>query len=302
MPSGAPHTVSPMLHLRPDAVIDLHTHSLHSDGTETPAQVVRAAAAAGVDVVSLTDHDVVTGWSEAGAAGRETGVVVVPGIEVSCSWQGISVHLLAYLPDPADEELGRELAVSRHNRDTRLQAMVERLAADGYPVSYEEVLEGATADVALGRPHIADALVRKGVFAHRDEAFADVLSSTGRYYVSHAAPDPVRATELVVAAGGVAVLAHPFAAKRGRTVTDEVVADLRDAGLLGLEVDHRDHGRAERSRAAGLAARLGLVATGSSDYHGTGKQNRLAENTTSPAVLRAILDHASGTPLLGAVD
>ncbi len=283
-----------------DAVIDLHTHSLHSDGTEPPATVVRNAAAAGVDVLALTDHDVVTGWAEADVAGRETGVLVVPGIEVSCSWRGISVHLLAYLPDPADAGLERELAASRHSRDTRLQVMVERLAADGYPVSYEEVLSTAAADASLGRPHIADVLVRNGVFAHRDQAFEDLLSTRSPYYVSHAAPDPVRATELVVAAGGAAVLAHPFATKRGRTVTDDVVADMAAAGLTGLEVDHRDHGPAERAHAARLAAGLGLVTTGSSDYHGAGKENRLAENTTSPAVLETILARASGAALLGA--
>lgn len=289
-----------MLPVPHDAVIDLHTHSLHSDGTEPPATLVRKAAAAGVDVLALTDHDVVTGWGEADAAGREAGVVVVPGIEVSCSWRGISVHLLAYLPDPEDAELGRELAASRHSRDTRLQVMVERLAADGYPVSYEEVLRTAAADASLGRPHIADVLVRNGVFEHRDQAFADLLSTRSPYYVSHAAPDPVRATELVVAAGGAAVLAHPFAVKRGRTVTDDVVADMAAAGLAGLEVDHRDHGPAERAHAAGLAAHLGLVTTGSSDYHGAGKENRLAENTTSPDVLESLLERASGTVLLGA--
>lgn len=288
--------------VRADAVIDLHTHSLHSDGTEPPGTVVRAAAEAGVDVVALTDHDVVSGWAEADAAGREAGVVVVPGIEMSCSWRGISVHLLAYLPDPDDGDLARELAVSRRSRDTRLRAMVELLAGDGYPVTYEQVVASAPAGTALGRPHIADALVGSGVFGHRDQAFEDVLSSRSRYYVSHAAPDPVRATELVVAAGGAAVLAHPFAAKRGRTVPDEAVADMARAGLTGLEVDHRDHGPAERDRAAALAARLGLVGTGSSDYHGSGKQNRLGENTTSPAALETILKRAGGTPLLGAVD
>jgi 3',5'-nucleoside bisphosphate phosphatase len=284
----------------PDAVIDLHTHSLHSDGTEPPATVVRNAAAAGVDVVALTDHDVVSGWAEADLAGREVGVVVVPGIEVSCSWRGISVHLLAYLPDPADAELEEELGASRLSRDTRLQVMVQRLEADGYPVTYDEVLSTAAADASLGRPHIADVLVRNGVFSHRDQAFEDVLSTGSPYYVSHAAPDPVRATELVVAAGGAAVLAHPFATKRGRTITDDVVADMAAAGLAGLEVDHRDHGAAEREHAAGLAARLGLVTTGSSDYHGAGKQNRLAENTTAPAVLEHLLGRATGTPLLGA--
>lgn len=301
MPSCTSYRVL-MLPVPPDAVIDLHTHSLHSDGTQPPATVVREAAAAGIDVVALTDHDVVSGWGEADAAGRAVGIVVVPGIEVSCSWHGISVHLLAYLPDPEDADLGRELAASRHSRDTRLQAMVERLAADGYPVTYDEVRATAAGDAALGRPHIADVLVRNGVFAHRDDAFRDLLTTRSRYYVSHAAPDPVRATELVVAAGGAAVLAHPFAAKRGRTVTDDVVAEMAEVGLAGLEVEHRDHGPSERHHAADLAARLGLLTTGSSDYHGAGKQNRLAENTTTPEALAEILGRASGTPLLGAVD
>lgn len=283
-----------------DMVIDLHTHSTHSDGTEPPGTVVRQAAAAGIDVVALTDHDVTTGWREADLAGCETGTVVVPGIEVSCSWRGISVHLLAYLPDPDDADLMSELEVSRDSRDTRMQRMVEKLAADGYPVSYEEVVALAGEGATLGRPHLADLLVREGVFAHRDQAFAEVLSARSRYYVTHAAPDPVRATELVVAAGGAAVMAHPFAAKRGRTVTDDVVAEMADAGMVGLEVDHRDHGPAERAHAAALSEALGLVATGSSDYHGAGKQNRLGENTTSPAVFRQILARASGTRLLGA--
>lgn len=283
-------------------MVDLHTHSNHSDGTDAPDVVVRQAAAVGVDVLSLTDHDVVTGWAEAGAAGRETGVLVVPGIEVSCSWQGVSVHLLAYLPDPDDEHLARELAASRSSRDTRLQVMVERLAADGFPITYEDVLALSGDGATLGRPHIADVLVARGVFADRDAAFREVLSASSPYYVTHAAPHPARATELVVAAGGAAVMAHPFAGKRGRVVPDAVVEEMTDAGLLGLEVHHRDHGPAEREHATRLAARLGLVRTGSSDYHGAGKQNRLAENTTSPEVLETILAHASGTALLGAVD
>ncbi|AXH97651.1 PHP domain-containing protein [Ornithinimicrobium avium] len=284
----------------PDAVVDLHTHSCHSDGTEPPGTVVRRAAAAGLDVVALTDHDVATGWDEADRAGREAGVVVVPGIEVSCSWRGISVHLLAYLPDPTDQALAGELAASRLSRDTRMRAMVERVAADGYPVSYEELVALAGEGATLGRPHLADLLVSRGVVPDRDAAFVDILSSRSRYYVAHAAPDPVRATELVVGAGGVAVMAHPFAGGRGRTVDDDVVARMAQAGLAGLEVDHRDHEPDERAHAADLATRLGLLRTGASDYHGAGKPNRLGENTTSPAVLGQILSRASGTALLGA--
>ena len=281
------------------AVVDLHTHSVCSDGTEPPSQVVAAAARAGVDVIALTDHDVATGWAEADAAGRDHGVVVVPGIEVSCSWRGVSVHLLAYLPDPEDRALREALTASRESRDSRLRVMVERLAADGFPVDYDDVLASAGDGVSLGRPHVADALVRGGVFAHRDEAFADVLAPTSPYYVTHAAPDPVRATELVVGAGGVAVIAHPFASSRGRVVSDQVIADMVDAGMAGLEVDHRDHGPAELEHAADLVRRMGLLRTGSSDYHGTGKQNRLGEHTTAPEVLDQILDRGTGSPVLG---
>lgn len=285
--------------VHPGAVIDLHTHSTRSDGHETPATVVRQAARAGVDVVALTDHDVTSGWAEADAAGREHGVSVVPGIEVSCSWRGSSVHLLAYLPDPADTGLGAELEASRASRDTRLRAMVDLLAADGFPVSWEEVLAAAGTGATLGRPHVADVLVRNGLFDRRDEAFVDVLSSRSRYYVRHPAPDPVAATELVVAAGGVAFLAHPFAGSRGHVVPDQVVVDMAEAGLAGLEVDHRDHGPQDRARAEALAGRLGLLRTGASDYHGSGKPNRLGENTTRPEVLGAILERGRGAALLG---
>lgn len=282
---------------RPDAVVDLHVHSDQSDGTEPPAVVVQRAREAGLDVVGLTDHDVVSGWRAADEAGRSTGVSVVPGIEVSCSWRGVSVHLLAYLPDPTDTALAAELEASRRSRDTRLQVMVELLQADGYPVSVEEVRQVAGEAGALGRPHVADVLVRHGVVATRDEAFVHILSSSGPYYVSHAAPDPVRATELVVAAGGVAVIAHPFAGSRGSVVDDRVVADMAGAGMLGIEVDHRDHGPQERAHAADLAARLGLLRTGSSDYHGAGKPNRLGEHTTDPQVLEQILAAARGRVL-----
>ncbi|WP_122263241.1 PHP domain-containing protein [Ornithinimicrobium cerasi] len=289
-----------MTAVRPDSVIDLHTHSLCSDGREPPATVVREAARAGVDVMALTDHDVVTGWAEADAAGRELGVCVVPGVEVSCSWRGVSVHLLAYLPDPQDQALRGELEASRASRETRLLRMVDLLAADGYPVSAEEVLELAGPGATLGRPHIADVLVRNGVFPVRDRAFESVLAADGPYYVSHYAPSPVRATELVLAAGGVPVMAHPFASARGRVVPDGVVEEMADAGLAGLEVDHRDHGPHEREHAARLASRLGLLRTGSSDYHGSGKPNRLAENTTRPQVLEQIIAAGTGHRLLGA--
>lgn len=283
------------------ARIDLHTHSVVSDGTEPPEEVVGGAAAAGLDVVALTDHDTVAGWSEADRAGRQHGLVVVPGVEISCSWRGISVHLLGYLVDPGYAVLADELRRTRESRETRLQVMVERLAADGYPVSYEEVLARAGDEASLGRPHIADVLVAHGRYPDRDAAFADVLASSSRYHVSHYAPDPVTATELVVRSGGVAVMAHPFAAARGRVVPEGVVEGMAAAGLAGLEVEHRDHGPEQRAQARQLADRLGLLPTGSSDYHGTGKPNRLGENLTRPEVYAALLERAaSAQPLLGA--
>lgn len=281
-------------------VVDLHTHSRCSDGTDTPAEVMAAAARAGLDVVALTDHDVVTGWVEAGDAAVAHGVTLVPGIEVSCQSQGISVHLLAYLPDPGDPVLSATLDVIREHRDTRLQRTVELLAQDGYPVDYADILAHAAAGATLGRPHVADALVRAGRFPDRDAAFADVLHGHSRYYVRHWAPDPVEAVQLVRAAGGVAVMAHPFASMRGRVVQDRVIEEMAEAGMQGLEVDHRDHGPSEREHALVLCERLGLLATGSSDYHGTGKPNRLGENTTSPQVLEEILALGSGTGLRGA--
>ncbi|MGO0576690.1 PHP domain-containing protein [Ornithinimicrobium panacihumi] len=290
-----------MSYLDRGSVIDLHTHSDRSDGSEPPDVVVAQAARAGLDVVGLTDHDVISGWSEADRAGREHGVVVVPGIEISCNHHRISVHLLAYLPDGQDQALMEELARSRDSRDTRLRAMVDLLAADGYPVTYEEVLAVAGPEATLGRPHIADVLVRNGVYPRRDDAFVDVLASGSPYYVAYHVLDPVRMTELVVAAGGVPVLAHPFASSRGRTIDEGLVEQMALAGLAGLEVDHRDHGPEERDRAATLAERLGLLRTGSSDYHGTGKLNRLGENTTAPVVLEEILARATGSGLLGAV-
>lgn len=286
--------------LPPEGRIDLHTHSWYSDGSEPPALLVEQAARAGLDVVGLTDHDVVAGWGEADEAGQRHGLVVVPGIEVSCSWRRVSVHLLAYLPDPTDPDLTAELELSRTSRDTRIRTMVQLLAADGHPVTYEEVLGIAGEGATLGRPHVADVLIANGRYRTREEAFADVLAASSPYYVTHYAPDPVRAVELIVAAGGAAVMAHPFASSRGRVVTDAVIEELAEAGMVGLEVDHRDHGPAERAHAAALAARLGLVRTGSSDYHGAGKPNRLGECTTSPEALSRLLEAADGHRLLGA--
>jgi len=279
--------------------IDLHTHSTASDGTQPPAEVVAAAARAGLDVVALTDHDTTAGWDEAAAAAREHGVTLVPGTEVSCSHRGISVHLLSFLQDPSAPGLLAEMGESRDSREHRARRMVDRIAADYPRLSWEAVLAGAGPDATIGRPHIADALVDAGYFALRDEVFAEVLRDGSRYHLGHYAPDPVTAVRLVREAGGVPVFAHPLAAARGRVVGDDVIEEMVRAGLGGLEVDHRDHDEAAREHLRALARRWDLVVTGSSDYHGDGKQNLLGENTTEPEQLERILAQATGSSPVG---
>ena len=279
--------------------IDLHTHSNASDGTHDPAQVVAEAAAHGLTTIALTDHDTTAGWAEASQAGLELGVDLVPGGEISTQHNGISVHLLGYLIDPHHPGLLQEMERARASRDTRMERMVALLAADGIPVTLEGVRAQAKPGATLGRPHVADALVEVGYVRDRDEAFADLLHDRSPYYVHHYAPDVVRAVALVREAGGVPVMAHPFANRRGRTVTDHVIEQMAQAGLGGLEAHHRDHLGPERAHAVALAERLGLFVTGSSDYHGAGKENRIGENTTDPAVLAQIEEQAtSGTTVV----
>lgn len=278
--------------------IDLHTHSTASDGTDAPAAVVAAAARAGLDVVALTDHDTFGGWAEAADAARRHGIRLVPGVEISCRAEGISVHLLGYLPDPTHPGLLAEFDRTRDDRVWRARRMVERIAVD-YALTWEDVLERVEPGATVGRPHLADALVARGHVADRDEAFRRVLATGSPYYVGHYAPAAVDVVRMVRAAGGVPVMAHPLAARRGRVVSEDAVVELADAGLLGLEADHRDHLPGERARLRALAAELGLLVTGSSDYHGSGKPNALGENLTEPEVLAAVEEAARGSEPVG---
>jgi 3',5'-nucleoside bisphosphate phosphatase len=279
-------------------LIDLHTHSTVSDGTQPPAELVASAARAGLDVVALTDHDATAGWEEASTAARRLGVALVPGMEISCSLNGTSIHLLSYLHDPDDAELAATVTAARDSRERRAERMVELLSADidiSWPYVRQHIGDGAT----IGRPHIADALVAKGIVADRTEAFAGLLSSSGPYYVRHYAPHPVEAVRLVLAAGGVPVMAHPRARSRGRVVDDDVIEEMVDAGLMGLEVGHRDNPAQDQEQLRDLARRWDLLVTGSSDYHGDGKPNRLGEHTTSPQMLDEIVARATGSSLVG---
>lgn len=273
--------------------VDLHAHSTASDGTESPAGLVRSAAAAGLSVVALTDHDTVAGWPEAVAA-LPPGLRLVRGAEISCAHRGVSLHLLAYLFDPGHEALAEEMAMAFDDRVPRAKGIVAKLAAAGHPITWDQVLARLEPGATVGRPHIADALVAAGVVPDRTAAFDDLLHNGSPFFVDHYAVDPVRAVRLVRAAGGVPVLAHPAASHRGRTVEDGVITELAEAGLAALEVDHRDNPPEARVRLRAIAADLGLLVTGASDYHGTGKPNRLGENTTDPDVLEALLAQATG--------
>ncbi len=248
---------------------------------------MRAAAAAGLDVVALTDHDSMDGWDEAADAAAGLGLEFVPGIEVSCKDGPISIHMLALWPRADDPALSAVMGTTRESRIGRAQAMVDNVARD-YALTWEDVLAQAADASTVGRPHIADALVLRGHFANRTEVFDRVLSNDSPYYVQYGAPDVREVVRVVRAGGGVPVFAHPGAHTRGRIVPDRVIEELVDAGLVGLEVDHRDHTAEQRERLGALAERWGLARTGSSDYHGMGKPNRLGENLTSDEAYEAL--------------
>ncbi|GAA0911323.1 PHP domain-containing protein [Virgisporangium ochraceum] len=263
--------------------IDLHTHSSVSDGTLTPAELVRAAADAGLDVVALTDHDNTAGWAPAAEA-LPPGLTLVRGAELSCRWYApdppISLHLLAYLFDPEHPALSAALAGVRESRETRAKRMVDLLRADGIDVSWDEIVADA-AGGSIGRPHLARALIRLGLVPTVRAAFESEWLGE-RYRVPKKDLDVFEALALVRDAGGAAVFAHPRATVRGRVVPDELIADLATAGLAGLEADHDDHSPAEREHVRGLASDLGLLVTGSSDFHGSNKTVRLGACTTAP--------------------
>ncbi|MFG2265352.1 PHP domain-containing protein [Streptomyces sp. NPDC048720] len=280
--------------------IDLHCHSTASDGTDTPAELVRNAAAAGLDVVALTDHDTTRGYAEAIAA-LPAGLTLVTGAELSCRVDGVSMHMLAYLFDPEEPGLLAERELVRDDRVPRAQGMVARLNELGVPVTWEQV-ERIAAGGSVGRPHVATALVELGVVPTVSDAFTEEwLADGGRAFVEKHETDPFEAIRLVKGAGGVAVFAHPAAVKRGRTVPEAVIAELAAAGLDGIEVDHMDHDADTRARLRGLAGELGLLVTGSSDYHGSRKTVSLGAYTTDPEVYGEITRRATGAfPVPGA--
>jgi 3',5'-nucleoside bisphosphate phosphatase len=249
-------------------MIDLHTHTNCSDGTDSPRELVNKAIVQGLEVLGIADHDTTSGWQEAKESLRGS-LKLALGSEISClTPDGISVHMLGLLFDAEHQEMQQVLEETRDGRLPRMRKMIEKMRAEGMDISIEDVQNVLPSGATMGRPHLADALVAKKIVKSRDEAFVDLLHNESRFYVSHAAPTPVEAIALIKRAGGVAVIAHPF-------------ADLVAAGLNGIEVDHRDQNPDERAMLRNIARELDLVVTGSSDYHGTGKLNSLAENHTN---------------------
>lgn len=285
------------------ARIDLHTHSTASDGTDTPAELMAAAAAAGLDVIALTDHDTTAGWAEASNA-LVSGMTLVPGAELSCvsvsDGRRVSVHLLAYLFDPDADEIVAEQRRLREQRRARLHRMAQQMAADGLPVDPDALLASLADDASVGRPHLARVLVAEGVVDSVDEAFAQYLGSGRGYYVPRADTPTEMAVDMITAAGGVTVLAHPWAYSRGPTINADVIASLAERGLTGIEVDHPNHDPQTRRDLRELATKLDLLPTGSSDYHGTNKQIALGAETTRPEVLAELVDRANGTRVVTA--
>ncbi|MFC7343167.1 PHP domain-containing protein [Saccharopolyspora griseoalba] len=287
-------------------LIDLHTHSTESDGTDAPAELVRTAVAAGLDAIAITDHDTTAGWNEAERAVRELDrdFRLVPGAELSCACpdgtgRTVTVHLLAYLFDPDSPALVREQSRLRAERRERLREMSRRMAADGFPVDPDAIMAGLPPDSPGGRPHLARALVRGGTVDSVDEAFARYLGSGGGYYLPRTDTPVHRAIDMIAEAGGATVLAHPFATKRGPTVGPEVVAELAERGLAGVEIDHPDHDEPTRARLRSLADELSLIPTGSSDYHGTNKTIRIGQETTPPESLERLVARCTGSKVVG---
>jgi hypothetical protein len=281
--------------------IDLHAHSTVSDGTDSPAELVRAARQAGLDVLAITDHDTTAGWGPAVAA-LPAGLTLVRGAELSCvvldDGVPVLVHLLAYLFDPSSPEIVAEQQRLRIERRARLYTMAQRMAANGLPVDADEILAAMPENFSAGRPHLAQVLVRAGLVETVDEAFARYLTQGRRYYLPRQDTPVEQAISMIAAAGGVTVLAHPRAPSRGPQLSNARIAELADYGLTGIEVDHFTHDHPARARLRELADALNLVRTGSSDYHGTNKTVRLGQETTDPEQFERLVSQASATPLV----
>ena len=271
---------------------DLHLHSIHSDGTESPAQVMAAAHRHGLRTAALTDHDTTSGWAEAAEAAASLGMTFVPGMELSARHEWRSVHVLAYLVDPDDPALRAMIERIRSSRLDRARIMADRISRD-YDLDWDDIVAQTSDGATVGRPHIADALVARGLVRDRAEAFSSILSPRGDYYVALYAPDPVTAVELVTGAGGVPIIAHP--AGRAGLLPIPLLERMLAAGLAGFELGHRENVEPGIRTLQRMTRERDLIVTGSSDYHGLGKPNQPGENTTDDEMVARLIDRATGT-------
>jgi len=271
---------------------DLHLHSVHSDGTESAAQVMAAAHRHGLRTAALTDHDTTAGWADAAEAAASLGMTFIPGMELSAKHQWRSVHVLAYLIDPDDADLRAMTDRIRFSRLERARTMADRIGQD-FDLRWDDIVAQTSDGATVGRPHIADALIAKGHVRDRAEAFSQILSPRGDYYVALFAPDPVLAVELVVGAGGVPIIAHP--AGRAGLLPAPLLERMFDVGLAGFEIGHRENLESGIRTLSRIARERDLIVTGSSDYHGLGKPNQPGENTTSDDMVARIIERATGS-------
>jgi predicted metal-dependent phosphoesterase TrpH len=246
---------------------DLHVHSTASDGTLRPAELVALALSREVDVLAIADHDSVSGLGEAMDACAGTRLTLVTAVELSAAIDGFDVHILAYHVDPSSPQLLEELRVLRTHRQRRAEEMVEAMRADNIPITMEEVLE-LSGGGAVGRSHIARALVSGGHSATVAEAFQRYIGRGQQYYRAKKASTPSEVIAAVRALGAVPVVAHP-----GITCADELIPEMVACGLLGIEAYHADHSPEQRARYARMAHDLGLITTGGTDYHGPAAHN-----------------------------
>jgi len=270
---------------------DLHLHSVYSDGTESPAQVMAAVHRHGLRTAALTDHDTTAGWAEAAEAAGSLGITFLPGMELSARHEWRSVHVLAYLFDPDDPDLRAMTDRIRSSRLDRARIMADRIARD-YDLVWDDIVAQTSDGATVGRPHIADALVARGLVRDRAEAFSSILNPRGEYYVALYAPAPVTAVELIVGAGGVPIIAHP--AGRAGLLPATLLERMLDAGLAGFELGHRENLTAGIRTLRRISGERDLIVTGSSDYHGLGKPNQPGENTTADDMVARIVERASG--------
>jgi predicted metal-dependent phosphoesterase TrpH len=270
---------------------DLHCHTVFSDGTRTPHDLVELAKDAGLAGVAITDHDTCAGWGEAQDAARELDFPLICGSEITADMRSISVHILAYLYDPDDEEVRSLFAAIDAERIGRARKMVANISKD-FPITWKDVVSQVKVKgrTTIGRPHIADALVKAGVYPNRSAAFKGAVSGRAKYYVPISSPLALDVVEIFKAAGGVVVIAHAAARNRNRLLLSDTDFEfLIAAGIDGIEVHHRENGSMDQKHLMKVARRHDLLVTGGSDWHGDGKPNRIGEHVTDEKTVSEII-------------